>query len=126
MVYYKLNIKVETSEQIDLLTYLLSIKSCNNRNWQYVCISNDNDPYIDYIDIFATLIESKIVQLNDIGINSSDISIWVEYEYDQQCNMEYLPATLLKLGQLGIKLCISCWQQGGFISFDNQDYTPSD
>ncbi|MBB5031350.1 hypothetical protein [Prosthecobacter vanneervenii] len=38
------------------------------------------------------------------------ISLWVLYEYDQQCNLEFSPEDLNRLAASKAVLCVSCWQ----------------
>ena len=51
-------------------------------------------------------------QINWLKKNTQNISIWCLYEYDEQCNMEFQPNELKRLGDAGITLCISCWRRG--------------
>lgn len=70
----------------------------------------ENDPWVDVISEFLDLLIGKYELLEKLGVTRRDISIWLLYEYDEQCNMEFAPETTLRLGQEGITLCISCWQ----------------
>lgn len=47
--------------------------------------------------------------LKEIGIDRDMISVWYLYKYDEQCNMEFSPERMKRLGDNGITLCISCW-----------------
>jgi len=80
--------------------------------WTYEVIEEQNDPFYDFINKFLDLLEYKYDKLAEIGIKRSDISIWYLYEYDQQCNMEFDPTRLKRLGENGITLCVSCWDSG--------------
>lgn len=73
-------------------------------------IEKDSDPYIDFINEFLDLLEGKYDQLLKIGIARDDITVWMLYEYDGQCNMEFLPEQMKRLGANGITLCVSCWE----------------
>ena len=64
-------------------------------------------------DCNLSLLEGKYERLESIGISREDISIWVLYEYEGQCNMEYDPVSMKKIGENGIVLCISCWEKEG-------------
>jgi hypothetical protein len=44
------------------------------------------------------------------GFDFDEVSIWYLYEYSGQCNMEFEPQDLKRLGNLGVRLCISCWE----------------
>ena len=60
---------------------------------------------------FIELISLNTEALEGIGISRNDISFWYMYEYDQQCNMEFAPDITKRIGELGIVLCISCWEK---------------
>jgi hypothetical protein len=83
-----------------------------SNTWTYEVIEEQNDPFYDFINKFLDLLEYKYDKLAEIGIKRSDISIWYLYEYDQQCNMEFDPTRLKRLGENGITLCVSCWDSG--------------
>ena len=69
------------------------------------------------VDFLALCIEYSMTKIKQAakglipGISREDISIWVLYEYEGQCNMEYDPESMKKLGESGILLCISCWEK---------------
>ena len=78
-------------------------------SWSYEVITKEKDPYFDFINNFLDILESKYVKLAELGVQRGDITIWNYYEYDQQCNMEFDPLRLKRLGDNGITFCISCW-----------------
>ena len=80
--------------------------------WTYQVITKEEDPYFDFINSFLDILESKYAKLAELGIQRDDITIWNYYEYDGQCNMEYDPKRLKRLGENGITLCITCWDSG--------------
>ena len=63
------------------------------------------------LNYFTELIESNLGSLRSAGISSEMVSVWYMYEYEQQCNMEFHPDIMKKLGDLDIVLCISCWEK---------------
>ncbi|MCW1912580.1 hypothetical protein OJ996_03275 [Luteolibacter sp. GHJ8] len=73
----------------------------------------EDGPYIDHIAGFLALLDGKFADLGELGISRSDISIWLLRTYRDQCNMEFAPQTLLHLGEEGLALCVSCWQESG-------------
>lgn len=81
-------------------------------SWTYEVIETETDKSFDFINIFLDILEKKYIELEKLNIKRSDISIWMLYEYDQQCNMEFDPKRLMRLGDNGITLCISCWESG--------------
>lgn len=88
--------------------YIQSIPSV----WTYEVICEDEDPHFDFINEFLNILEDNYERLCEIGVEKSYILIWLFYEYDSQCNMEFDPNRLKRLGENGIKLCISCWDSG--------------
>jgi hypothetical protein len=85
-----------------------SIPTC----WIYEVIVEEIDPYFDFIHEFLNILENNYVKLSKAGVEKESISIWLYYEYDSQCNMEFDPVRLKRLGENGITLCISCWDSG--------------
>lgn len=78
--------------------------------WGYELVQNEDDDYIDFINVFLDILKDKFSQLKNIGIARDCISIWMIYEYNQQCNLEFLPMDLKRLGDDEITLCISCYE----------------
>jgi len=111
-----------SNETYDLITEIIGVKPTDKgfektrqespNTWTYQVIEEQDDPFYDFINIFLDLLEYKYDKLAEIGIKRSDISFWYLYEYDQQCNMEFDPIRLKRLGENGITLCISCWDSG--------------
>jgi hypothetical protein len=121
-VYDKLEISFEPSvDTFNQLTTILGVKPSNDFTgfpdnipscWTHVAIDDKPDEYFDFINIFLDILDRKYSVLEKLNIKRSDISIWMLYEYDQQCNMEFDPKRLKRLGDNGITLCISCWDSG--------------
>lgn len=82
--------------------------------WEYEISEKEADSPIPFIQIFIGLLSSKYDQLQALGINRENITVWLIYEYEEQCNIEFLPSDLLKLGKESIGLCISCYELSGF------------
>jgi len=95
-------------ENYDILSSVLNVIPTSTREYWELSIKEVSAK--DYpLTYLASLIENNIQHLNRNGIRNEDITIWYLYEYDGQCNMEFHPAELKKLGDNGIVLCISCW-----------------
>jgi hypothetical protein len=119
--YYILEINFEPNVSIfNSLTTLLGVAPSNNSYdfsnniptcWKHEIIEK-SDEYFDFINIFLDILETKYEDLEKLNIIRSDITIWMHYEYDQQCNMEFDPIRLKRLGDNEITLCISCWNSG--------------
>lgn len=104
---------------IDDINNVLSISPTSTEySWEY-SIDEHSDLYADAISYILNLLEGKIELLKEAGVEEDDISIWFLYEYENQCNMEFLPGDLKRIGALGITLCISCWEKDSSIVFDS-------
>jgi hypothetical protein len=76
--------------------------------WEWL-IENDSKPS-EAFSLFLDLLTNQYDGLAKIGISRENISIWRNYQYDQECNLEISPEQMRSLGEQGIVLCISCWQ----------------
>jgi hypothetical protein len=76
--------------------------------WEWL-IEDDSKP-TEAFSLFLNFLAGKYDELAKIGINRENISIWRNYQYDQECNLEVSPEQMKSLGEQGIVLCISCWQ----------------
>ncbi len=106
---YKLRINAD-EENYTFITSLLSINPTSTRSYWELSIKESSHLHVNAINYFLDLIEKNIDRLNQNGIKNEDLSIWYFYEYDEQCNMEFSPKDLKRLGENGISLCISCWK----------------
>ena len=62
-----------------------------------------------FINQFLNILETKYSDLEKLNIEREHITFWMIYEYDHQCNMEFDPQRLKRIGENGITLCISCY-----------------
>jgi len=108
---YNLQISCSNDEQLDKVSEVLNVKPTRRAGhvWCLEVEKNGNDDYFDFINLFLDILDGKYMQLASIGISKADISLWFLYQYEDQCNMEFLPNDLKRLGNNGIGLCISCW-----------------
>lgn len=118
--HYYLQIHCQ-QEDINKVSEILSFSSNDKYGsyscWRYHLGQKESDTSIrfvnesmDFVNIFLDILEGKYESLISIGVERSDISVWMYYEYDEQCNMEFLPQDMKRLGDNGIVLCVSCWQ----------------
>jgi hypothetical protein len=116
MDYYILQIAA-SDEKVDDVSRILGMNpnDCNGIGWRLEIKEQDVPQDSNFVDYFLLIMEGKYDKLKEIGVDSGDISIWMLYEYDQQCNMEFEPELLLKMGGKGIIFCISCWQKDSVI-----------
>ena len=114
MYYYSLRINTVNLIQVRQVNELLGVRSnYSKEDWYLEVVQKEDDPPFRFIDYFLSLLEGKYERLESIGISREDISIWVLYEYEGQCNMKYDPVSMKKIGENGIVLCISCWEKEG-------------
>ena len=107
--FFSLRIKA-TPEQSYKITNILGIgPNYPQLGWEHDLVVKDNE-YSNFIDYFISILRGKYEKLEDIGITRDKISIWMIYEYEEQCNMEFTPEDLKKLGDNGINLCVSCYE----------------
>lgn len=121
MKYYKLYIDTDgTIETYNKITQLLGLQpaainldskfSQPYSLWTYEVDTNDDDEYFDFINQFLDILEPKFIDLEHFGVTKDDIIFWINYEFDQQCAMEFHPKEMKRLGESGIHLNIDCWQ----------------
>ena len=105
------------------ISNILQIDNNNSRNnsgnnqycsWEFNIIQEKLDPPVDFINTFLNILEDKYEGLFKVGVEKSDITIWMYYEYDSQCNLEFSSQDLKRLGENDISLCISCWQSNEY------------
>ncbi len=110
MKYY-FSLRIDSKpEQNDEISNILGVKSnLENVPWGYK-LNVENQGYVNFIDIFLKVLNGNYDALEKIGVERDDISIWVIYEYEGQCNLEFSPLEMKNLGENGITLCISCYE----------------
>lgn len=97
-------------KQISKITNILGIEpNYPQVAWGYKLNVKDNS-YTNFVEYFLGVLDGKYHKLQEIGITRDDISIWMIYEYEEQCNMEFTPSDMKKLGDNGITFCISCYE----------------
>jgi len=108
--FFSLQIHAE-HEQLSKIPKILGIESNYPEvSWGHKLIVKDN-AYTNFIDYFLGILDGKYDKLESIGIPRDCISIWMICEYEEQCNMEFMPSDMVKLGENGITFCISCYEK---------------
>jgi hypothetical protein len=74
-------------------------------------ITYDDNESIHYQELkwLLDLIQPHQNKLIEAGVSFEHSSIWMSYVYFNQCNMEFDSFILKQIGELGLKLCISCF-----------------
>ena len=116
---YNLRISCSNDIQKEKISCILGVKANRQMNgtWYFEVEEEEIDGYFDFIKYFIDILEEKYEQLKSIEISKEDISLWFLYGYENECNMEFLPSDLKRLGDNGISLCISCWVYNGSAIF---------
>ena len=111
MYIYRLQILSSKSYSEEQLNNVIGVSSnFPHADWGIEIIQSGEN-FSEILVYFLSLLEGKYEKLESIGISRENISIWILYEYEGQCNMEYDPESMKKLGESGILLCISCWEK---------------
>lgn len=121
MKYYRLHIDSKDFETYSKITEILGVEPTEFKGkvyqtdsyslWSYHVDEEDEAPYYDFINNFLDIVEPKFIELKKIGVKKNDITFWLNYEYDQQCGMEFHPKEMKRLGKSEIVMCIDCWQK---------------
>jgi len=109
--YYSIQIYCNTDDYLEI-NKILGVKSTDlepSEIWSYEVTVGEDDKYYDFISEFMDILQGNYEKLEKLGIKRSVISLWLIYEYDEQCNMEFDPMNLKRMGENGIGLCISCY-----------------
>lgn len=106
--YYSLRVTTKESNY-NLVSAILNVRPLDlSKGWIYEVEKLDTG-YFDFINIFLDILEDNYDRLYKIGISRDSISIWWIYGYDRQCNFEFFPKDLKRLGDNEINLCVSCF-----------------
>lgn len=88
----------------------------------------NDEPQWYEIDSYLDMLAPKYEALEAVGVERKDISIWINVSHEEDnCEFFLDPTTILRLGEEGIKPCLTCWQGdewGLGTMFDDQ--TPSE
>lgn len=102
--FYGLRIKTDVD-----VSSIIGFGDYQNGLWKYELLQQDDDPYIDFVTLFVDLLKSNEDALVRAGIGKDAVTIWMQYEYENECSFSILPRDLERIGAAGISLCISCW-----------------
>ncbi|GAA4791248.1 hypothetical protein GCM10023231_18940 [Olivibacter ginsenosidimutans] len=108
--YYELQIRCNIDEK-QKIENILGISSREYQSDWYQIIEEGSSDFLHALDKFTSTIEGNLSELKSLGIKEEQISFWYMYEYEQQCNMEFDPNIMKRMGDIGVTLCISCWEK---------------
>ena len=91
---------------------ILQIKIRSNSIVAPILCTESSEYPVFYAEIawLLDLVESKRNELINFGVCFAESQIWMIYYYEAQCNMEFDSELLQRMGNLGLKLCVSCEQ----------------
>ncbi|MDX2247452.1 MAG: hypothetical protein SF052_11780 [Bacteroidia bacterium] len=68
-----------------------------------------DEPQWFEINSFLDILDDKYDALENAGVSRNQVSIWLNCQYEEdECKVALDPLTLLRLGQEGIRLCVTC------------------
>lgn len=109
---YQLRIEVEEN-YYEQVSSIIGLRPKSYKfGWSYEIILEEQKEYYDVILKFLDNLKGKYEKLQELGVENDNITVWLIYGYNNQCNVEFEPNTLERLGKRGIKLCISCYDAG--------------
>lgn len=103
------NDPTEAREQV---SSILGVPPSNIQFGWELWVDDSSYSYSESVEYFCSLLERNIPELLKIKVVKENIELWILYEYEQQCNFEFHPTELARISNLGIVLCIGCWQKG--------------
>jgi hypothetical protein len=107
----KYQLQIATKSILDV-SHVLGLESEDNTAyWSTSITCSDDKEYINFIDHFRKLLEGKLKKLSYFLEGPDPITIWILYEYENQCNMEFSLKDLQDFEKMGAGLCISCWEK---------------
>ncbi len=107
---YNLTIEVEKKYQ-EMVCKLINIEPTILENHLEFAIDQESKGYWEAILYFIDFIENNIDKLQEMNVKRENMTIWILYAYENQCNLEFDARILKKLGECGVSLCISCWEE---------------
>ena len=105
MQYYQL--QIESKHNINEMFNCSCFKQTGNL-WIYEISEEETT---DYVNFFIELIKKNKDKLEKNDITSHNITIWILYEYDEQCSLCISTKNMKMLSEENIELCIDCWQK---------------
>ena len=106
-LYYQLKINCNSTQQ-ELVSTILGVIPTKTDPWTFEREASQVTG--DGITYLVSFLSGKFEKLAELGIERNDVSIWMLYTYQNQCNLELAPTQLEILGKEGIHLCISCYE----------------
>ncbi len=107
---YNYILRIANAARAEVAHVLGRESSDDTREWNWFLDQRADDEPIPFVDVFMNLLEGRFTCLERLGVTRNDITVWLLYEYDEQCNLELSAQDMRRLGEAGVTLCMSCWQ----------------
>ncbi|WP_222166593.1 hypothetical protein [Edaphocola aurantiacus] len=112
--FYSIKIEVNNTRHFDSISEIFNFSPKETQlDWELILSEESIEGNV--LNYTVDLLNTKLSELKNIGIELDKISIWYHYEYEDQCNIEFDTKTLSKVAELGVSFCISCWLEGSTI-----------
>ena len=106
-LYYQLRINCNSTQQ-ELVSVILGVTPTTTDPWLFE--KEAGQVAGDGISYLVSFLSGKFERLAELGIKRDDVSVWMLYAYQNQCNLELAPTQLELLVREGLHLCISCYE----------------
>ena len=106
--FLRINTREEIFSKLDLI---FKDQKVEREYFWELTIDEDSPHFNDALVYLTNLVSVNIEKLENLKISKDEITIWLFFEYESQCNMEFHPYQLKKLIELDSVFCISCWEK---------------
>jgi len=107
-IIYQVRIGTDHIASIDSL--LGTVSESRDGFWIKSIHQKEGEQGVDFTKIFRDLIEPHLSSIRQLTWSEQAISVWVLYEYDQQCNFELSADNMRDILAIEAYFCISCWE----------------
>ena len=103
------SLRIRTKSNVEIVNKIMKKKSHEKYDncWKIDIKATKNKSYWEVLNTLIDLVEKNIPKLQLEGIEKDDITLWMLCEFSGQCNLEFNPKTLERIGNNGITFCIS-------------------
>jgi len=108
--FYRLQIPCDDATRPALERLLGPSSSGPHLDWGWR-LEEASPRFVRALPLFLDLLTRHGEALAQLGVVAEEITVWYIYAYEQQCNMEFGPALMKRMGELGVTLCISCYEK---------------
>lgn len=105
------SLRIRTKSKVEIVNKIMKKKSHTkyDNSWSIDINATKKKSYWEVLNTLIDLVENKIPALQLEGIQKDDVTLWLICGFSGQCNLEFNPKTLERIGNNGITFCISCY-----------------